>query len=63
MLGSMLLKVDVDENQDAAAEYQIQAVPTFVFYDRSTNEDAPINRFAGADPNQLESLTKELQDR
>ena len=47
-------KIDVDENSDAAQEFQISAVPTFIF---SNGE-----RFSGADPNQLESLIKALDD-
>ena len=49
-------KVDVDENQDAAVEFQIQAVPTFVF---SKNKES-VNKFSGADKDQLESLLQEL---
>ncbi len=49
-------KVDVDENQDAAVEFQIQAVPTFVF---SKNKES-VNKFSGADKDQLEKLVQEL---
>lgn len=52
-------KVDVDENSDAAVEFQITAVPTFVFFD---GEDA-VERFSGADPSKLESLVKDLTTR
>ena len=52
-------KVDVDENSDAAVEFQISAVPTFVFFD---GEEA-VERFSGADPNKLESLVKDLTAR
>mmetsp|Transcript_10014 Transcript_10014/g.27694 ORF Transcript_10014/g.27694 Transcript_10014/m.27694 type:complete len:143 (-) Transcript_10014:248-676(-) len=52
-------KVDVDENPEAAEEFQIQAVPTFVFF----NGKDQVNRFSGADPNQLEGLVKDLQSR
>ena len=50
-------KVDVDENSDAAVEFEIQAVPTFVFF----NGEEPVERFSGADPNKLESIVKDLQ--
>mmetsp|Transcript_4922 Transcript_4922/g.7470 ORF Transcript_4922/g.7470 Transcript_4922/m.7470 type:complete len:133 (+) Transcript_4922:45-443(+) len=49
-------KVDVDENQDAAVEFQIQAVPTFVF---SKNKES-VNKFSGADKDQLEKLVQQL---
>jgi thioredoxin len=49
-------KVDVDDNQDAAMEFQIQAVPTFVF---SKNKES-VNKFSGADKDQLEKFVKEL---
>jgi thioredoxin-like negative regulator of GroEL len=52
-------KIDVDENADAAMEYEITAVPTFIF---SNGEDV-IERFSGADPNQLEALIKELDEK
>jgi thioredoxin 1 len=50
-------KIDVDDNSDAAAEYQISAVPTFIF---SHNEEI-VERFSGADPNKLEALIKDLE--
>ena len=52
-------QLDVDENQDSAADHQISAVPTFIFFDG----DQIVNRFSGADPNQLESLIQDLQAR
>ena len=52
-------KIDVDENSEAAAEFNISAVPTFVFFDG----EEQIERFSGADPNQLESLIKDLDGR
>ena len=52
-------KVDVDENADAAIEFEISAVPTFVLFD---GEDA-VQRFSGADPNKLESLIKDLDSQ
>ena len=47
-------KVDVDDNSEAAAEFQISAVPTFIFSNGQ--------RFSGADPNQLEQLIKALDE-
>lgn len=52
-------KVDIDENSDAAVEFEISAVPTFIFFDGET----PVERFSGADPNMLESLVKDLDSR
>ena len=52
-------KVDVDDNSDAALEFEISAVPTFVFFD---GEDA-IERFSGADTKKLESLVEALDSR
>eukprot|EP00429_Kryptoperidinium_foliaceum_P061945 CAMPEP_0176078424 /NCGR_PEP_ID=MMETSP0120_2-20121206/39218_1 /TAXON_ID=160619 /ORGANISM="Kryptoperidinium foliaceum, Strain CCMP 1326" /LENGTH=98 /DNA_ID=CAMNT_0017412169 /DNA_START=236 /DNA_END=532 /DNA_ORIENTATION=+ len=52
-------KVDVDDNSDAAVEFEISAVPTFVFFDG----EVPVERFSGADPNMLESLVKDLESR
>ncbi|KAL7533434.1 hypothetical protein ACHAXR_009484 [Thalassiosira sp. AJA248-18] len=49
-------KIDVDDNQDSAMEFQISAVPTFVF---SKGEEA-VNKFSGADKGQLENLVQEL---
>lgn len=49
-------KVDIDENQDAAMEFQIQSVPTFVF---SKNKES-VNKFSGADQAKLEELLQEL---
>lgn len=37
-------------------EFEISAVPTFIF---SNGEDV-MERFSGADPNQLEALIKQL---
>lgn len=51
--------IDVDDNGDAAVEYQISAVPTFCFNDGETT----VQRFSGADPNQLQQLLKDLADR
>jgi thioredoxin 1 len=50
-------KIDIDENSDAAVEFEISAVPTFVFFDG----EKVIQKFSGADPNMLESLVKDLE--
>jgi thioredoxin 1 len=50
-------KIDVDENQNAAMEFQISAVPTFIF---SKGSEAT-NKFSGADKTQLEKLVQELE--
>ena len=44
--------IDVDENQEAAVEYGISAVPTFIF----SNDQ----RFSGADAAQLRSLIEQV---
>lgn len=50
-------KIDVDENQDSAMEFQISAVPTFIFSKGAT----ALNKFSGADKNQLEKLVQDLE--
>lgn len=50
-------QIDVDENNEAAAEFEIQSIPTFVFFEG----DKPTVRFSGADPNKLEELIKNLE--
>jgi thioredoxin-like negative regulator of GroEL len=52
-------KVDIDENDAAAIEYEISAVPTFILFD---GENA-VERFTGADPNKLEEHVKVLEQR
>ena len=49
-------KIDVDNNQDSAAEFRISAVPTFVF---SKGKES-VHQFSSADKVQLEKLIKEL---
>lgn len=51
-------KVDIDEAQDAAMDFEISSVPTFIFFN---NKDT-IGRFSGADENQLKDLIKKLED-
>ena len=52
-------KVDVDDNGEAAQEYMIQAVPTFIFFD-GENET---NKFSGADTPKLKEIIEELNSR
>ena len=52
-------KVDVDDNSDAALEYEVNAVPTFVLYDG----EKLIERMMGADASKLETLVKDLNER
>jgi thioredoxin 1 len=49
-------KVDVDDNADAAVEFEISAVPTFITFDG----DKVVNRFSGADPKLLEDHVARL---
>ena len=49
-------KVDVDDNQDAALDFEISAVPTFVAFDGETATE----KFSGADPAQLEKSIQAL---
>lgn len=50
--------VDVDDNNEAAVEFQISAVPTFVF----SQGEATMERLAGADPNKLQQNLAALKD-
>ncbi|XP_025195687.1 thioredoxin-2-like [Melanaphis sacchari] len=51
----VMLKVDVDECEDAAIEYNIQSMPTFVFLKSKTE----VVRFSGANKDKLkENLLK-----
>jgi thioredoxin 1 len=49
-------KIDIDQCQDAALEYEIRAVPTFVIFDGEVAKD----KFSGADPGKLEDIVKAL---
>lgn len=51
--------VDVDENSDAALEFEISAVPTFVFFKGQT----AVDKMPGADATKLEKLVKDLKSR
>jgi thioredoxin 1 len=52
-------KIDVDDNADAAVEYEISNVPTFIAFDG----EEIVARFSGADPNQLTSMVEALKSR
>lgn len=47
----MVLKVDVDNNEEIAEEFEIDCMPTFLFYKNQSLE--VIERFSGADLNML----------
>jgi thioredoxin 1 len=50
------IKFDVDNAQDIAMEYQIRAMPTFLFF----QSGKMVNRFEGADIRRLEQMVSEL---
>ena len=52
-------KVDIDDNDTAAVDFEISAVPTFILFD---GENA-VDRFTGADSNKLEKCIRELDQR
>lgn len=52
-------KVDVDDNSDAALDFEVSAVPTFVLFD---GENA-VEKFSGADPSKLATHVMELEGR
>ena len=49
-------KVDVDENSDAALDFEVRAVPTFVLFDGEDMKE----KFSGADATLLEKYVQEL---
>ncbi len=51
-------KVDVDDNAESAAKYDISGVPTFILF---SNNDT-VARFTGADQAQLQKLVGDLKD-
>jgi thioredoxin-like negative regulator of GroEL len=51
--------VDVDDNSDASLEFEIKAVPTFVFF----NGEKVVERMSGADSNLLKKHIEELKAR
>jgi len=51
-------KIDVDDNGEAASEYAINSVPTFI----TVSEGKQLGRFSGADSAQLENLIANLKN-
>ncbi|VEN35419.1 unnamed protein product [Callosobruchus maculatus] len=51
----VLLKVDVDENEELAREYNVAAMPTFVYI----KKNVILATFSGANPDRLKKLTQE----
>jgi hypothetical protein len=52
MTNVVFVKIDVDENPDAAARYNVSAMPTFVFI----KGGEVIDRLMGANPARLQEL-------
>jgi thioredoxin 1 len=55
--GVVFIKIDVDENPDTAAKYNVSAMPTFVFL----KSGEVIDRLMGANPARLQELIDEHQ--
>lgn len=53
----VFIKIDVDENPDTAAKYNVSAMPTFVFL----KSGEVIDRLMGANPARLQELIDEHQ--
>lgn len=51
----VFIKIDVDENPDTAAKYNVSAMPTFVFI----KGGEVIDRLMGANPSSLQKLIDE----
>lgn len=49
--------VDIDENSESSVEFEVSAVPTFVFFEG----EKVVEKMTGADVNQLEKLVGDLQ--
>ena len=50
-------KVDIDDNNGSAQEFEISSVPTFILF----KEETQVARFSGADVNQLKSTVEDLE--
>ena len=53
---ALFLKVDVDENPQAAAKYQVSAMPTFLFIKGGD----VVDKIQGANQDALESMLSDL---
>jgi thioredoxin 1 len=53
----IFVKIDVDENPETAAKYEVSAMPTFLFI----KNGEVIDRFMGANPDKLRELIQEHQ--
>lgn len=53
----VFIKVDVDDNPDTAAKYNVSAMPTFVFI----KGGEVVDRLMGANPARLQELIEELK--
>jgi len=53
---TVFLKIDVDQNPQTAAKYNVKAMPTFVFIKRGQ----VVNQLAGASPDMLKEMLKEI---
>jgi thiol-disulfide isomerase/thioredoxin len=51
-------KIDIDDNQDSAMEYEISSVPTFVFF--NDKGEKKYGQFSGADQEQLKKIIDDL---
>lgn len=52
----VFLKIDVDENPETAARYQVSAMPTFLFIKRGE----VVDKLMGANPTALQDMLEEL---
>jgi thioredoxin 1 len=55
MPGVVFIKIDVDDNPDTAAKYNVSAMPTFLFI----KGGEVVDRLMGANPARLQELIDE----
>ena len=53
-------KIDIDDNQDSAMEYEISSVPTFLFF--NDKGEKKYGQFSGADQEQLKKIIDDLNN-